>query len=93
MQTHRDPRAQRRPRIRVRNTRMYEKLNRLPILQKNLLQQRPRDLARLDVRIRHEVPLRAVSAAPAEAETFCFGGAGLRQHESLSGDFGLDASA
>lgn len=92
-QTYRDPRTQRRPRIRVRNTRMYEKLNRLPVLQKNLLQQRPRDLARLDIRIRHEVSFGAVSAVPAEAETFCFGRAGLRQHEALAGDFGFDASA
>lgn len=46
---------------------MYVHGDRRAMLRENLLEEHPRDLARLDIGVRHEVPLWPVRTRPAES--------------------------
>ena len=77
---HHDAGAQCGPDVDVRDARVDVHADGLAVLDEYLLEQHPRDLARLNIGIWHEVPLWAVRRRPAQAEAFLLCRPRLHEH-------------
>ncbi len=67
--------------------------DRLAVVDEDLLEEHARDLARLDVGVRHEVAFGAVGRGPAEAQALLLCRARLDEHEARARHLGFDAPA
>lgn len=85
--------AQRAAGIHVRDTGVDVHRNRRAILEKDLLEQHARDLARFDIGVWHEISIRPVRARPAYTQARLLGSADLDEDVPLARNLGLYAAA
>ncbi len=90
-ETHHDARRERGPDIDVRNARVDVHPDRLSFVHEDLLEEHPRDLARLDIGVRHEVPLWTICLSPTLPEALLLHCSGLRQDVSRARYLRLNA--
>lgn len=90
---HHDPLTKRSTCVDIRDAVVDVHEDRSAVLDEYLLEEHPRNLARFDIGVWHEMPFWSVVAGPAETQAFLVRSTGLDEDVALPRDFGFYSSA